>query len=106
PDHGEGFCPFNDIAVAVRVLRAEGVRRSAIVDLDVHQGNGTAFVFAEDPDVFTCSIHQQQNYPSWKPPSSLDVGLPDGAGDARFLHELEDALERVAASEPGVIYYL
>lgn len=106
PDHGEGFCPFNDVAVAVRVLRAEGVRRSAIVDLDVHQGNGTAFVFAEDPDVFTCSIHQQQNYPSWKPPSSLDVGLPDGAGDARFLHELEDALERVAASEPDVIYYL
>jgi acetoin utilization deacetylase AcuC-like enzyme len=106
PDHGEGFCPFNDIAVAVRVLRVEGVRRAAVVDLDVHHGNGTAFVFADDPDVFTCSIHQQQNYPFWKPPSSLDVGLPDGAGDASFLRELEHALEKVVATEPDVVYYL
>ncbi len=106
PDHGEGFCPFNDVAVAVRVLQREGVRRVAIVDLDVHHGNGTAFVFGADPNVFTCSLHQQQNYPFWKPQGSLDIGLPDGTGDTRFLRELEGALQHVAASEPECIFYL
>ena len=84
-NHGEGFCPFNDVAVAVRVLQAHGVERIAIVDLDVHHGNGTAFIFESDPRVFTFSMHQQHNYPMWKPRGSLDIGLPDGAGDERFL---------------------
>ena len=78
PNHGEGFCPFNDVAVAVRVLQARGVERAAIVDLDVHHGNGTAFIFESDSRVFTFSMHQQHNYPMWKPRGSLDIGLPDG----------------------------
>src|SRR6185503_4651798 len=65
PNHGEGFCPFNDIAVAIRVLQAHGIERVAVVDLDVHHGNGTAFVFESDPRVFTFSMHQQHNYPMW-----------------------------------------
>src|SRR5699024_2950532 len=85
PNHGEGFCPFNDVAVAARVLQARGVERIAIVDLDVHHGNGTAFAFESDPRVFTFSMHQQHNYPMWKPRGSLDLGLPDGAHDATFL---------------------
>ena len=85
PNHGEGFCPFNDVAVAVRVLQARGLERIAIVDLDVHHGNGTAFMFESDPRVFTFSMHQQHNYPMWKPRGSLDIGLPDGAHDARYL---------------------
>jgi acetoin utilization deacetylase AcuC-like enzyme len=106
PDHGEGFCAFNDTAVAVRALQSEGITRAAIVDLDVHHGNGTAFIFGSDPTVFTFSMHQQQNYPSWKPASSLDVGLPDGARDHRFLDELERALRTVAASSPECVFYL
>src|SRR5262249_33893690 len=88
PSHGEGFCPFNDVAVAVRVLQGGGVERHAIVDLDVHHGNGTAFVFEEDDRVFTFSMHQQHNYPMWKPRSSLDVGLADGTPDRTYLLEL------------------
>ena len=84
PNHGEGFCPFNDVAVAVRVLQARGLERIAIVDLDVHHGNGTAFIFESDPRVFTFSMHQQHNYPMWKPRGSLDIGLPDGAHDATY----------------------
>ena len=106
PDHGEGFCPFNDVAVAIRVLQAEGLERHAVVDLDVHHGNGTAFVFESDPRVFTFSIHQQHNYPMWKPRGSLDVGLPDGAHDATYLHELERALPRVLAHDPRCVFYL
>lgn len=106
PNHGEGFCPFNDVAVAVRVLQTRGIGRVAVVDLDVHHGNGTAFVFESDPRVFTFSMHQQHNYPMWKPRGSLDVGLPDGAGDARFLRELDDALPRVMASHPQCVFYL
>ena len=110
PNHGEGFCPFNDVAVAVRVLQAQGVERVAIVDLDVHHGNGTAFIFnpggAPDPRVFTFSMHQQHNYPMWKPRGSLDIGLPDGAGDARFLRDLAAALPRVMASDPQCVFYL
>jgi acetoin utilization deacetylase AcuC-like enzyme len=116
PNHGEGFCPFNDVAVAVRVLQQRGVSRVAIVDLDVHHGNGTAYIFnprgeecrGEDADgaVFTFSMHQQHNYPMWKPRGSLDVGLPDGAGDATFLRELEPALPRVLAHHPQCVFYL
>jgi len=106
PNHGEGFCPFNDVAVAVRVLQARSIERTAIVDLDVHHGNGTAFIFESDPNVFTFSIHQQHNYPMWKPRSSLDVGLPDGAHDAAYLRELERALPKVMATGPRCVFYL
>jgi acetoin utilization deacetylase AcuC-like enzyme len=106
PDHGEGFCPLNDVAVAVRVLQSHGLERIAIVDLDVHHGNGTAFIFASDPDVFTLSIHQQHNYPMWKPRGSLDIGLPDGTGDAVYLAELDRALGRVIKTAPQCVFYL
>jgi acetoin utilization deacetylase AcuC-like enzyme len=117
PNHGEGFCPFNDVAVAVRDLQSLGLERTAIVDLDVHHGNGNAFIFnprggtalpdeSDGPRVFTFSMHQQHNYPMWKPKGSLDVGLPDGAGDSRFLRELEVALPVVMASDPRCVFYL
>jgi acetoin utilization deacetylase AcuC-like enzyme len=106
PNHGEGFCPFNDVAVAVREVQMHGVERVAIVDLDVHHGNGTAFIFESDPRVFTFSMHQQHNYPMWKPAGSLDVGLPDGAGNARYLRDLEHALPTVMASDPQCVFYL
>ena len=106
-NHGEGFCPFNDVAVAVRVLQQRGgIERAAIVDLDVHHGNGTAFIFESDPRVFTFSMHQQHNYPLWKPRGSLDIGLPDGAGDAEYLSKLEHALPTVMASDPHCVFYL
>ena len=105
-NHGEGFCPFNDVAVAVRVLQSRGVERVAIVDLDVHHGNGTAFIFESDNRVFTFSMHQQHNYPMWKPRGSLDIGLPDGTHDATFLRALEDALPTVMASRPECVFYL
>jgi acetoin utilization deacetylase AcuC-like enzyme len=106
-NHGEGFCPLNDVAVAIRVLqRDRRLRRAAVVDCDVHHGNGTAMIFERDPDVFTCSIHQQHNYPAFKPRSDLDVGLEDGAGDDRYLTALADALPRVMDSAPELIFYL
>jgi acetoin utilization deacetylase AcuC-like enzyme len=106
PSHGEGFCPFNDVAVAARVLQSRGLERVAIVDLDVHHGNGTAFAFESDPRVFTFSMHQQHNYPMWKPRGSLDIGLADGAHDATFIRELERALPAVLAHAPECIFYL
>jgi acetoin utilization deacetylase AcuC-like enzyme len=105
-NHGEGFCPFNDVAVAVRVLQSRGLERAAIVDLDVHHGNGTAFIFESDPRVFTFSMHQQHNYPMWKPRGSLDVGLMDGTGDAEYLRQLAEALPEVMASNPECVFYL
>jgi acetoin utilization deacetylase AcuC-like enzyme len=106
PNHGEGFCPFNDVAVAARVLQERGLARIAIVDLDVHHGNGTAFIFESDPRVFTLSMHQQHNYPLWKPRSTLDVGLPDGAHDATYLRELERALPQAMAHRPQCVFFL
>jgi acetoin utilization deacetylase AcuC-like enzyme len=106
PNHGEGFCPFNDVAVAIRVLQASGVERVAVVDLDVHHGNGTAFIFEADPRVFTFSMHQQHNYPMWKPRGSLDIGLADGTHDATYLGELEGALPKVMAHQPACVFYL
>jgi len=106
PNHGEGFCPFNDVAVAVRVLQAGGVERTAIVDLDVHHGNGTAFIFESDPRVMTFSMHQQHNYPMWKPKSTLDIGLADGTHDATYLEKLSAALPRVLAHGPQCVFYL
>ena len=96
-NHGEGFCPFNDVAVAIRVLQARGIERHAVVDLDVHHGNGTAFIFEADQRVFTFSMHQQHNYPMWKPRGSLDIGLPDGVHDGPFLEALAGALPQVMA---------
>jgi len=106
PNHGEGFCPFNDIAVAIRVLQRDGVPRSAVIDLDVHHGNGTAFIFESDPRVFTFSMHQQYNYPMWKPRGSLDTGLMNGIGDVDYLRQLEEALPVVMASNPECLFYL
>jgi acetoin utilization deacetylase AcuC-like enzyme len=93
---GTGFCVFNDIAVAARALQREGlIGRAVIVDLDVHQGDGTAAIFADDPSVFTFSMHGAKNFPFRKQKSSLDVELPDGCGDDEYLARLEDHLPRV-----------
>jgi acetoin utilization deacetylase AcuC-like enzyme len=106
-NHGEGFCPVNDVAAAIRVLqRDRGLRRAAVVDCDVHHGNGTSMIFERDPDVFTFSIHQQLNYPFFKPRSDLDVGLEDGARDERYLDALAAALPRVIESRPEIVIYL
>ena len=107
PDHGEGYCVFNDIAVSIRMLQAEGgVRRALVVDLDVHQGNGTAAVFDEDPDVFTFSMHGERNFPFRKQRSSLDIGLPDGVGDDVYLDVLARHLPRVLeVARPDIVYY-
>src|SRR5262249_23089561 len=106
PNHGEGFCPFNDVAVAARVLQRDGIERIAVVDLDVHHGNGTAFVFESDPRVFTFSMHQQHNYPMWKPRSSLDNGWRDGAGAEPSLRGLDGGLRKVRAHRPGCVFSL
>ena len=108
PDHGEGFCLINDVATAIRVLqRAREVRRAMVVDCDVHHGNGTAAVFAGDESVFTFSIHQEYNYPAFKPPSDVDIGLEDGAGDESYLAALA---ARVPAAldqhRPDLVWYL
>ncbi len=108
PDHGEGFCLIHDVAIAIRMLQRDGViRRAAVVDLDVHHGNGTAAIFTGDASVFTFSMHQQNNYPAWKPPSDLDLGLPDETGDddyrALLARHLPDILDRHA---PDLVVYL
>lgn len=107
-DRGEGFCVFNDVAIAVRVLQLEGrIRRAAIVDLDVHQGNGTARIFAADADVFTFSMHGEKNYPFLRERSRLDVELPDGCGDAEYLARLDEHLGPVLdAAAADLVFYL
>lgn len=98
-DRGEGFCVFNDVAVAIRVLRAEQrIARAVVVDLDVHQGNGTNMIFAGDERVFTFSMHGRRNYPFSKVAGSLDVELEDGTGDEEYLALLADALPRVLSA--------
>jgi acetoin utilization deacetylase AcuC-like enzyme len=105
--HGEGFCLFNDVAVAIRhARRARTADRAAVVDLDVHQGNGTASIFAGDARVFTLSIHDEANYPEVKPPGSLDIGLPRGTGDDAYLAVLDGALGRALEHYPDVLFYL
>jgi len=107
PNHGEGFCLFNDVAVAIRRLQRDGsIERAAIVDLDVHHGNGTAVVFERDLSVFTFSMHQQHNYPMFKPRGDLDIGLGDATGDRDYLNRLREALPRVMASAPQLVVYL
>jgi acetoin utilization deacetylase AcuC-like enzyme len=108
PDHGEGFCVFNDVAIAIRLLREEGlIRRAAVIDLDVHQGNGTHAIFAGDADVFTFSMHGSRNYPFEKVAGTLDVDLLDGTEDAEYLHRLGEALPGVLhAARPDLVVYL
>jgi acetoin utilization deacetylase AcuC-like enzyme len=105
-DHGEGFCVLNDVAIAIRRLRAEGrVRRVLVVDLDVHQGNGTAAIFAGEPDVYTLSLHGERNYPTRKERSSRDVALPDGTGDEAYHAALVPALAAaLAAARPELAF--
>lgn len=108
PDAGEGFCVYNDVAVAIRVLKqAKWVQKVLIIDCDVHQGNGTAEIFKDDPDVFTFSIHGEKNYPFKKPPSTLDIGLPDKTGDKEYLMTLEKALNQIFEDfTPDLVYFL
>jgi acetoin utilization deacetylase AcuC-like enzyme len=108
PEHGEGFCVFNDVAIALRVLQRAGrVGRAVIVDLDVHQGNGTARIFADDVDVFTFSLHGARNFPFRKERSRLDVELEDGCDDAGYLARLDQHLGAVLdAGRPDLVFYL
>lgn len=108
PDHGEGFCVLNDVAMGVaRALEDDLVERVATIDCDVHQGNGTAAIFADDKRVFTFSIHQELNYPMVKPPSNLDIGLPNEADGALYLSNLDSALESILDEfEPGLVLYV
>jgi len=107
PDRGEGFCVLNDVAVAVRVLRRDGAaRRVSVVDLDVHQGNGTAAIFEGDGAVFTFSMHGAKNYPLFKARSSLDVELEDGTGDDAYLDALARHLPRALEHAPDLVFYL
>ncbi len=115
-DRGAGFCLFNDTAVAARVMQAEAHRcqrrslRVLVIDLDVHQGDGTATIFADDPTVFTLSLHGARNFPVRKACSDLDVELPDGCDDAAYLHALDGALDttwrRLADAPIGLAFYL
>ena len=106
-DRGEGFCVFNDVAVAARAIQADGaVRRCGVLDLDVHQGNGTAAIFAGDDSVFTASVHGEANYPFRKETSDLDLPLPDGPHDERFLESVQLATRRTLASGPDFIFYV
>jgi acetoin utilization deacetylase AcuC-like enzyme len=96
PDHGEGFCVFNDVAIAIRDVQAEKrIRRAAVIDVDVHQGNGTAAIFAEDTSVYTFSIHEEQNYPMVKPPSDRDVGLDSGTDGGPYLDALRQYVPEI-----------
>ena len=108
PGHGEGFCVYNDVAVAIKVLkRAKWISKALVIDCDVHQGNGTAFIFNSDPDVFTFSIHGEKNYPFVKPPSDLDIGLPDNTGDDEYQNALISALDKIFYSfKPDLVFYL
>lgn len=115
-DRGSGYCVFNDIAVAARLMQAEWHRarrallRVAVIDLDVHQGNGTAAIFRDDPTVYTLSLHGAKNFPFRKEASDLDVDLPDGTGDAPYLAALDAALEQLWRAHdgalPGLVFYL
>ncbi len=107
-DRGAGYCVFNDAVVAARQLRAAGLaRRTLLVDLDVHQGDGSAALCADDPDTFTFSIHAARNYPAIKPASDIDVALPDGTADAHYLDQLAHWLPRaIDASRAEAVIYL
>lgn len=107
PDWGEGFCVFNDCVVALKLLQAEGrIGRAAVVDTDVHQGNGTAALAREDPSLFAFSIHGAKNFPLRKVAGDLDIGLPDGATDGPYLQALAEGLEAALAFGPELVVFL
>ncbi|HZT70382.1 MAG TPA: histone deacetylase [Terriglobia bacterium] len=108
PDHGEGFCVIHDVAIAIRRLQKDKlIERAMTVDCDVHQGNGTAAIFGGDHTVFTVSIHQENNYPYPKPPSNIDVNLPNGVQDTEYLAVLEDTLDQALAEfNPQILFYV
>jgi acetoin utilization deacetylase AcuC-like enzyme len=107
-DRGEGYCVFNDVAIATRVLQRDGLaRRVAVIDCDVHQGNGTAAIFSGDPDVFTLSLHGAKNFPFHKEVSDRDVEFEDGTTDEPYLSALFDALDTVMTTHrPEIVFYL
>ena len=108
PDHGEGFCVLNDIAVAVKKGKEEGmIKRAFIIDCDLHQGNGTAHIFRNDTDVFTFSIHQENNYPFHKPKSDMDIGLSDKTKDKEYMENLEKHIPKIISDfKPEFIMYV
>ncbi len=108
PDHGEGFCVYNDVAVAIKVLtNSKWINKVLIIDCDVHQGNGNAFIFKNDPNVYTFSIHGEKNYPFDKPPSTLDIGLPDHTEDTVYNKTLITALDKILSTfNPDLVFYL
>lgn len=109
PGHGEGFCAIHDVAVAIRKMQQEGlIETAAVIDCDVHHGNGTAAIFEGDPSVMTVSLHQYNNYPMEKPPSSLDVHLPDRVGDEEYLERLNQVCDLSMALDfrPQLLFYI
>lgn len=108
PGHGEGFCAIHDVAVAIRKLQADGaIKKAIVVDTDVHQGNGTAAIFRNDPTVFTLSIHQENNYPAHKPASSLDLNMDDRADDDEYLGALVPAVQKALDEfRPEILFYV
>src|SRR2546429_4228029 len=108
PGHGEGFCAIHDVAVAIRKLQADGaVKKAMVVDTDVHHGNGTAAIFRNDPTVFTISIHQENNYPAHKPPSSIDLNMADRADDDEYLGVLIPAVQQALDEfRPDILFYV
>lgn len=108
PDHGEGFCAIHDVAVAIRRLQADqAIRKAMVVDTDVHHGNGTAAIFRDDPSVFTISIHQENNYPAHKPPSSVDLHMMDRVDDEEYLRALVPAVQKALDKfRPDLMFYI
>jgi acetoin utilization deacetylase AcuC-like enzyme len=108
PEHGEGFCAIHDVAVAIRKLQADGaVKKAMVVDTDVHHGNGTAAIFRKDETVFTISIHQENNYPAHKPPSSIDLNMADRADDDEYMSVLIPAVQKALDKfQPDILFYV
>jgi acetoin utilization deacetylase AcuC-like enzyme len=108
PEHGEGFCAIHDVAVAIRKLQSDGaVKKAIVVDTDVHHGNGTAAIFRNDPTVFTLSIHQENNYPAHKPPSSIDLNMDDRIDDDEYLGALIPAVQQALDEfQPKILFYV
>jgi acetoin utilization deacetylase AcuC-like enzyme len=108
PGHGEGFCAIHDVAVAIRKLQADvAIKKAVVVDTDVHHGNGTAAIFRDDPSVFTLSIHQLNNYPALKPPSSVDLNMDDGVEDEEYLRALIPAVQKALDKfQPEILFYV
>jgi acetoin utilization deacetylase AcuC-like enzyme len=107
PAHGEGFCAIHDVGIAIRALQSDrSIEKALVVDCDVHHGNGTAAIFQGDRSVLTLSLHQFNNYPSEKPPSTIDVNLSDGVDDDEYLDRLSGALKVAMSFAPDLLFYL